>query len=373
MALAAAVSLLGCAQARPSGPSGSSQAGLFAAARLENVLFPGGPAAETLFIARVGPDGKPESDQPISSSFAQGGVQYFPDLPAGRYVPVAAVFPMHGLRLVARVPSEYLRAAAVDVKPGRLAFLGALTFLRQGEGVGTFLLNAPRSLWFLLPPWRRASHTVPIRFVLDRSWEAETQALRQARSTLSQTLWSDTVAARVRELGDKPGTALKEKLLWGREVLPEQRADNFSYTDTLQWGPPRRAPQGLEWHEPKNRARIGVLLYSKGAPDYREPREVVRELKTFGSPEDSHSSFEVAVSSRPGVGVRYTVYHYPEPYLTGSVVMVSVTETDVIPVEAGHFLVQLRARQEDFDRFYGAFSDFRRQLRLERPPKDEVK
>lgn len=371
-ALAASfLALSGCASYRPPAPSTLEQCALAASFRAEGVLTSSKDDATRAVLVPVDAKGKLDLDHPVFSAFARGGQVYFLELTPGRYGPAAFSWVSHGLRHSFRFSAEETAEAAIELAPGQTRSLGDFVVKRRFPGWGKWLLGGAKSLRVLFPPWRPAQVSIDASLKIhDRTIPAEGRALRQAVRDLAGTEWASAASRRLLEI-KPPRDATVEGLLWGRTSLPLKAAEGFSWVDTLQWGSPSPVEGGLEWRHPKRTARIQVRLVKEGSPGFRPLESLLSELKGRGSPEDSHASFEVAVSSRAGQAVRYTSYHYPEPYLTGTVTQVSVTETALVPDKAGYWVVQVRASQKDFERVVADFVKFRRFLRLEPPPKKE--
>lgn len=366
------LALSGCASYRPPAPSTLEQCAVVASFRAEGVLLSAKDDADRAVLVPVDAKGNLDLDHPVFSSFARDGQVYFLELAPGRYGPAAFSWVRHGLRHSFRFTPEETAEAALELKPGQTRSLGEFVVKRRFPGWGKWLLGGAKSLRVLLPPWRPAVSSIDAGLKIhDRTVPAEGRALRQAVRDLAGTEWASAASRRLSEI-KPPEVPTVEGLLWGSSALPLNDAEGFSWVDSLRWGSPLPVEGGLEWRHPKRTARIQVRLVKEGSPGFRPMQSVLSELKTRGSTEDTHASFSVSVSSRAGAAVRYTSYHYPEPYLTGSVVDVSVTETALVPDAAGYWVVQIRAAKDDFERVVADFVKFRRLLRLEPPPKKEA-
>ena len=114
-----------------------------------------------------------------------------------------------------------------------------------------------------------------------------------------------------------------------------------------------------------------MRFQKEGEPGVKPLEDYLRELRGLGSLEDSHAFAETMVSTAVARVIRYSKYVYPEPYLTGSVKVVYLTEVAVVPGTGGYYVVHYRARQKDFAKFRKDYLRFRAQLRLFPPPKEE--
>jgi hypothetical protein len=136
----------------------------------------------------------------------------------------------------------------------------------------------------------------------------------------------------------------------------------------LGWGKPVRIRGGLEWREPKGKARIALVWFTEDMKEYKSPAASLAALRSAGSPEDDHKVAEVVFSSRPGYEARYTTYFYPEGTLTGSLVKVYVTETLLVPESDGVFFLHYRAEKKDFLKSHPLFRTFRDKIVLKPNP-----
>jgi hypothetical protein len=207
---------------------------------------------------------------------------------------------------------------------------------------------------------------------VDTSRLAEVDALVAARRDLAGTLWREKVEPRLISLGGPPPASVTTGF-WRKRPVPHQNAGTFSWIDTLGWGPPLPVQGGLEWRHPKDRARIAVRFRKEGEAGFKPFEDYLRELRGLGGLEDSHAFEETVISTAVARVIRYTKYVYPEPYLTGSVKVVYLTEAAVIPGTGGYYVLHYRTRKEDFAKFRRDYLRFRAQLRLFPPPKVEGK
>lgn len=309
-------------------------------------------------------------DHQIRSSKSAGGWVYAFNLPKGRYAPVAFTYQSRAKRYLARLEPATSKAWAFDAAPGKVVFVGDNFLRREGVGWGQAVLNALKTLKVLVPPFRRATVSLPISAPrLDRGTLLEARALRSARETLRETAWTDWLDARLRELGDPP-----EPIRTGRfrkRLVPHQRTERFLYQDTVGWGKPAAVRGGLEWREPKGRARIAAVFLKAGDPGHKPLGEYLLDLKQAGSPEDAHAVVPVTYFPRPAWAAVYTLYEYPQPYLVGSRVRVLVTETVVAEDPEGLYVLRVRAEKDHFAEARARFRRFLSYLILTAPKKEE--
>jgi hypothetical protein len=201
---------------------------------------------------------------------------------------------------------------------------------------------------------------------VDRSSKAEIAALRAARADLAGTQWQGVVADLLRA-GGAPELAAKAGGLRNRE-LPLKQERYFAWRDTLKWGEPTRAAQGLAWRKPGGEARAVVFFTSATLEGFAGYDEAVRQMRAAaGGLEDSTSLYEVRVGTRTGQAARLTSFRYPEEKLVGSEVAVTTTETALIADPAGMFTARLRAPRGEFEKVLPAYREFLLQLVLSPP------
>ncbi|HAM35988.1 MAG TPA: hypothetical protein DEB40_11030 [Elusimicrobia bacterium] len=373
--LTAAVWLAGCATPGPLQPSGPDLGLVVASVRFGRISRPfPDHYAQSLYLAPVSSGGEIDIDRPIASRLARERQVYFFNVPPGRYVVIGGSYVAHGLRYRIRFKPEHALQTAVTVKPGGISFAGVVLVSRNWQDWLAFTLNILRSAAVVLPPWRPLSAEVEASFrSVDRTSYTEIEALTAARRHLAGSLWLPVLGSRLESLGG-PSPEIVSEGFWRKRSKPAQRAERFSWVDTLEWGPPRPIRGGLEWRQPKDKARVAVLYFKEAEAGVKPREEYLRELKTLGSPEDTHSLVEVRLSTLTAQSIRYTKYVYPQPYLTGSVSEVFVTETMVAPDAEGYYVLLYRALRKNFEKFYPEYRRFREQLRLEiQPPPEEPK
>jgi hypothetical protein len=228
-----------------------------------------------------------------------------------------------------------------------------------------------KSAAIVLPPWRPWTTEVGGSFrAVDLTRLSEVEALTAARRDLAGTLWTTAVDARLNRLGG-PVPEPVTTGFWRKRPKPVQAAETFSWVDTLAWGRPQAIKGGLEWRQPKDQARIAVRFLKEGEAGFRPLADYLRELRGLGDLEDSHAFQEVALSTTIAQVIRYTKYIYPEPYLTGSVKTVFLTEVAVAPGLGGYYVIHYRARREEFRKYHPDYLRFRSHLRLVPPVKIE--
>ena len=369
LALAGA-GLTACASAPPQ-PASLDHGLLIARVRTQGAVFYGlVKKSDAGTIAEVDEKGERIPGQRGGSGPAADGYILFYNVPKGRYVLRSASFKARGARYVVRPPRSEESKRAVELKRGGVAFLGDYLFDSRWSDFGSTLWNAARVMahWatpFLKRPLIERETGLP---VYDASREQEVKALLAARGLLSGTQWSRAINARLRELGAAE-PAKTEGYIRERE-LPLREEPLFSWRDTLKWGEPRRAPEGVAWKRPGGDAHIAVFHTTATAPGFKGWAEAVSELRTDSatSVEDQWGVYEVLVGTRTGIGSRTTKYRYPEGKLVGSETSVVVTETVLVPDGYGMYTARLRAPREEFKSVLPAFRELLQQLRLGPPP-----
>ncbi|MBI5241894.1 MAG: hypothetical protein HY926_15585 [Elusimicrobia bacterium] len=373
--LAALAGLAACASAgRRAQPVSPSAGLLIGAMRFQKLSIPVPDRyADMIHLAPVDAKGEMDLDRLVSSQWAADRQVYFFNLPPGRYAVLGGSYLAHGLRYTFRFKPEQSRQLLAEAVPGEVRFLGVAIVRREFQGGGAFLGNMLKSAAVVLPPWRPwTTKVLGALRALDDSRLAEVDALAAARRDLAGTLWSGPVGARLNRLGGPPPPSVTTGF-WRKRSKPQRPAETFSWVDTLEWGEPRPVKGGLEWRQPKDRARIAVLFRREGDAGFQPVDDYLRELRGLGSLEDSHAFEETVISTAVARVIRYTKYVYPEPYLTGSVKVVYLTEVSVVPGSGGYYVLHYRARKEDFAKLRGDYLRFRSQLRLFPPPKEEGK
>ncbi len=361
--------LTGCALSRPAEPTSLDHGLLIARARVRGALIPfTSDAADRAAVEQLGPDGEAVPGKVAVSGFAREGAVYFLDLPPGRYSLTAISFPARGARYEVALATAVLRRDAVELRPGEASFLGDLTLdgrlpdfdvlVERAAGLGARLLT-PFFGWSPIP------RDADLRSV-DRTALAEREALLAARRDLAGTQWAGVVAERLRAIGAAEPAA-KAGGLRNRE-LPLKRETFFSWRDTLKWGSPRRAPEGLAWRRPGGEARVVVFFTSATAPGFAGYEEAVRQMRAAATGlDDSAALYEVRVGTRTGQAARSTSYRYPEGTLVGSEVAVTTTENVLVGDPAGMFTARLRAPRSEFEKVLPSFREFLLQLVLGPP------
>ena len=369
---AAALSLFlltGCATPRPAEPTSLGHGLLIARARVRGALLPfTSDLADRAVVELLDADGQPVPGQVAVSGFSREGGVYFLDLPPGRYALTAISFPARGARYEVVLSSAEMRAKAVELHRGEAAFLGDLAL---AGSFPDFDVAADRAAGvvarWLLPflDWRPIPRDADAR-PIDQNPQAERAALLAARADLAGTQWQRVVADRLREIGAAEPAATAGLL--SRE-LPLNTETFFSWRDTLKWGKPARAAEGLSWRRPKGDARVAVFFTSATAPGFAGYDEAVRQMRVgAGGLDDSAALYEVRVGTRTGQAARVTAYRYPKGTLVGSEAVVMTTENVLVDDAVGMFTARLRAPRQEFEKVLPAFREFLLQLRLGPPP-----
>jgi hypothetical protein len=368
LAAAALLLLSGCAGI-PREPTALSHGLLIARARVRGAVIPfTSDTADSASVEQVDADGLPVPGKVAVSGYSRAGGVYFLDLPRGRYALSSISFRARGVRYEVVLSSAVMRRDAVDLGPGTAAFLGDLTLEGRFPDFDVAVERAIDIVPRLITPflrWPPIERDADLR-AHDRGPAAELEALRAARADLAGSQWQGVVEGRLRAIG-APEPAAKTGVLRSR-VLPLKQETFFSWRDTLKWGPPVRAAEGLAWRRPGGEARAAVFFTSATAKGFAGYAEAVRQMRAAaGGLVDPAALYEVRVGTRTGQAVRLTSFRYPPETLVGSEVVVTVTETALVDDEAGMFTARLRAPREEFEKVLPSYREFLRQLVLGPP------
>ena len=371
-----AAGLSACASFSPSPPQPASldQGLLIARVEAHGALFRKSTKwADSARIIGFDAKGVPDPDERAQSGLAVNGYVVFFGLPAGRYVLRAASFPARGARYQLLAPEDTQAKRAVDLLPGKAAYLGDHGFDSRWPDFGVGVERAAEIVFHWLTPFLKRPNIprdADMRF-FEKGPAEETRALLAVRAALSGTQWKRVVDARLRELGAAEPVK-SEGALRSRELALHEEPF-LSWRDTLKWGPPRRAPAGLAWKRPGGEAQVAVFFTTASAPGFAGWAAAVSELRRSASSsvEDSGGVYEVRVATRAGLAARATKYRYPEGLLVGSETEIVVTETTLVPDGWGLFTARLRAPRAEFDAALPAYREFLLQLVLG-PPKPKA-
>jgi len=372
VALSASV-LASCASFAPKAlPERSSLDQGLLIARLEThgaYFFKSTKWADSAKIIGLDAQDRPDPALRAQSALAVNGYVVFFGLPAGRYVLTGASFPARGARISVLASADMPETRAVVLRPGKAAYVGDHGFDSLFPDFYVGIARAARIVGHWLTPFLRRpiiQRDGAVHF-FDKGPAAETRALLAVRDALAGTQWSLVVAERLRELG--AAEPPKVAGLRGRP-LPLREETFLSWRDTLKWGEPRRAPDGLAWRRPDGEAQIAVFFTTASAPGFKGWAPAVAELRRSASAsvEDEGGVFEVRVATRTGLAARATKYRYPEGLLVGSETTVIVTETTLVPDGYGLYTARLRAPRAEFDDALPAYREFLLQLALGKAP-----
>jgi hypothetical protein len=368
-AAAALLLLAGCAGLRPAEPTDMKQGLLIVRARVRGAVLPfTSDTADSAAVEQIDADGNEVPGKVAMAGYSRGGGVYFLDLPRGRYSLRSISFHARGTRFEVTLSSATMRRDAVDLLPGSVAFLGDLTLDGRFPDFDVAVERALDTVAHAATPflhWSPIERDADSR-PIDRSPLAEKAALLAARGDLAGTGWQSFVESRIREIG-AAAPAATSGVLRSREV-PLRTETFFSWRDTLKWGEPARAPQGLAWRRPGGEARAVVFFTSATAPGFAGYDEAVRQMRAAsGGLTDSAATYEVQVGSRVAQASRQTTYGYPKETLVGSEVAVTLTETALIDDPAGMFTARLRAPKAEFEKVLPAYREFLLQLVLGPP------
>ena len=312
--------------------------------------------------------GSPIPGARAQSGFAANGYVIFFGMTTGRYALRTASFRARGVRYQLTAPQDWGAKRSVVLRPGTAAYLGDYRFDSSMPEFDVALGRAARIVGHWLTPFLK-------RPLLPRDTEMcvhetgpvqETRALLAVRGALSGTQWRRVLDARLRELSAAEPAKVEGVL---RREMALREESFLSWRDTLKWGEPRRAPNGLAWRRPGGQAQIAVFFTTASAPGFAGWAAAVSELRRLASTsvEDRGGVYEVRVSTRVGLAARTTKYQYPDAVLVGSETSVIVTETVVVPDGSGLFTARLRAPRGEFDAALAAYREFLLQLVLGPP------
>ncbi|OGR49704.1 MAG: hypothetical protein A2X40_12380 [Elusimicrobia bacterium GWC2_65_9] len=377
LTVAVILSLCGCAGLPPREPTAVSHGMLSVRARVRGAVIPfSGDEADSAVVEQLGPNGEPLPGKEAVAGLSGGGFVYFLDLPPGRYALISVSFRARGVRYRVNIPPASGRKEAVDLRPGAAAFLGTLSLDGRLPDFEVAVERALSVLGHLLTPWMRrpvVARDADLRG-LDRGAQEEARALHAARQVLGATQWKRVVEARRREMGAPEPVAMKGLVRPKQMTLKAEAI--LSWRDTLEWGEPQRAGNGLVWTKPGGSARIAVFFTTAAAQGFVGYEAAVAEMRAAASTTDvgdQGALYEVRVSTHYGVAARVTSTRYREGTLVGSEFKVAVTETVLVPYPAGMYTARLRAAKDEFDEVLPAFREFLLQLVLGAPQKTEAK
>lgn len=332
--------------------------------------------AEFATVEQLDPDGTPVPGKEASSGAFGEGCVYFTDMPPGRYAVTSVSFRARGARYRVDIPPAAGRKEAADLRPGAAAFLGEFHLSGRFPDFDVAVERALPVLGHWLLPWMKRpviSRDAELRGI-ERGSQAEADAMRAARRALGGTQWRRWVERRLRESG-APEPAKTTGTIRPRQ-LPLRSESFLSWRDTLGWGEPKRAGNGLVWSKPGGTARVVVFLTSATARGFSGFEAAVRQMRAAASSSDVSDRgelYEVRVATLSGTASRLTSHLYPEETLVGSQVEVVITETILVPSGAGMYTARLRASREEFDGVLPSFREFLLQLVLGPPAKPEVR
>jgi hypothetical protein len=370
VALSASVlaSCAGFAPKPPAEPASLDQGLLIARVETHGAFFfKSTKWADTAKIIALDSRDQPDPALRAQSELAVNGYVLFFGLPAGRYVLTGASFPARGVRYSVLASADMPETRAVALRPGTAAYLGDHGFDSVFPEFGVMMLRGARIVAHWLTPFLKRP-MIPrdgaVR-VFDKGPAAETRALLAVRDALKGTQWSRLVSARLRELGAAEPAKIVTGVLRSRE-LPLRDESFLSWRDTLGWGDPRRAPDGLAWRKPGGEAQIALFFTTASAKGFAGWAPALSELRRSASAsvEDEGGIFEVRVATRTGLAARATKYRYPEGVLVGSETTVIVTETTLVPDGYGIYTARLRAPRAEFDAALPSYREFLKQLAL---------
>lgn len=370
-AAAVILGLAGCATVRTPEPTAVSHGVLVVQAKVRGAVIPfAADLPDRAVVEQLDADGLPVPGKVAVSSFGRGGRMYVLDMPPGRYALSSFSFPARGSRYEVVLSSAAMRKAVVELRPGKIAFLGSLLLDARYPDFDVAVERALTVVGHWLTPF--LSRPVIPRDADLRTHDlgpmAEQTVLYDSRRDLAGTQWQLAAENRLRELG-APEPAATAGGLRNREIpLKEERF--FSWRDTLKWGAPSRSLTGLAWKQPDGEARVAVFFTSADAPGFSGYDEAVRQMRDAADDlEDPAAVYTVRVGTRTGLGARMTSRRYKQGTLVGSEETVSLTETVLVAYPTGMFTARLRAPREAFSKILPVFREFLLQLVLGPPVK----
>ncbi len=352
--------LTGCVHRRPPEPTDLGNGVILVSMKLKGTFGRSYQASEVDFV-RITPKGEFTEDYVPSNLSAVGKdgrrYVYLIDARPGRYGLSLARFGSLRGKFEVFIPTGTARKSETTLAPGGVVYMGHVEMDRVAQDNLRQRHLKPRGSE-VLAKLRRT----------ETGRDEKIAAFESAEDALAGTLWSERVERELMALGPSRPPILKGPF-WRRKrnrkrVLQEIHP-RYKYIDRLGWGSPFKVRGGLEWREPKGRARIALIHLKPGMKGYRPKDEYLRRLKSLAGHEDSGVIEELIFDTRPAYRMRYTSHNYQEGTLLGSEVVVFKTETLVVPRKDGLFLLHYRAKKRHFNRFYGRLRDFRRYLVLE--------
>ena len=137
------------------------------------------------------------------------------------------------------------------------------------------------------------------------------------------------------------------------------------------WKAPVEAPGGATLIDADGKSGAGLAFHPEGSPDWLEPAEFKRRLRTYGSLEDSPVFETVTVGPRFGTRRRWTTHFYKGSKKTlGKDEQVLLTETILVPDLEGIYVFWFRAPKAEFAARRAGFAELLRGLRLPPPGPD---
>lgn len=137
------------------------------------------------------------------------------------------------------------------------------------------------------------------------------------------------------------------------------------------WKAPVEAPGGVALVDGEGRAGAGAAFHPEGSPEWEDPADFKRRLRTLGAVEDSPLFEPVTLGGRYGVRRRWTTHKYKGPWTKlGGDAEVFLTETILVPDQAGIYVLWFRAPKGEFVPRRAGFAELLRSLRLSPPGPD---
>jgi hypothetical protein len=161
------------------------------------------------------------------------------------------------------------------------------------------------------------------------------------------------------------------RLLYHPRMIPYLDSPMFSFEIHRSWQGPESIPGGARYLSKDGRAKISVVFYAEGSPQWKPPEDLRRAMRESGAVEDRHILVQVQISSRAAERAGYTTYLYDPHYLLGAKYEVLFTDVVLIPDPEGVFLAKLETRKTDYPRQLPYFLDVLHSLSLRVPKQRE--
>lgn len=145
----------------------------------------------------------------------------------------------------------------------------------------------------------------------------------------------------------------------------------FSFETPNGWKFPVEGPGGAVIVDAAGRAGAGVAFHPEGSPDWEDPAEFKRRLRSLGTTEDSPLFETVTLGGRYGTRRRWTTHRYKGSWMKlGADSEVLLTETILVPDLEGIYVLWFRAPKKEFAARRAGFVELLGGLKLPPPGPD---